>query len=122
MNVRSIRILPSSSGRHHFRLLMSFRIALLSIVSARGFFSFAFSSSSAFSRRASLFIGHIDYSTKSALVSPTDELPARLASWAGRRRLGLLSQNSTRYGHPRLGLLIGFRLPSCVGAPWEMMV
>ena len=39
--------LPSSSGRHHFRLLTSFGIALSSIASARSFFSFAFSSSSA---------------------------------------------------------------------------
>src|SRR5688500_19007377 len=45
--------LPSSSGRHHFRALMSFRMALSRTVSARSFFSFAFSSSNAFSRLAS---------------------------------------------------------------------
>src|SRR6185436_8085329 len=33
--------LPTSSGRHHFRALMSFRIALSNIVSAKSFFSFA---------------------------------------------------------------------------------
>ena len=38
-----------SSGRHHFRLLMSFRRALSNIVSANSFFSLAFSSSSALS-------------------------------------------------------------------------
>jgi hypothetical protein len=42
-----------SSGRHHFRLLMSFRIALSNMVSASSFFSLVFSSSSAFSRLAS---------------------------------------------------------------------
>ena len=45
--------LPSSGGRHHFREVTSFRIALSSIVSASSFFSFAFSSSSERSRLAS---------------------------------------------------------------------
>lgn len=45
--------LPSSGGHHHFRLVTSFRMALSSIASARSFFSFAFSSSSAFKRLAS---------------------------------------------------------------------
>ncbi len=45
--------LPSSSGRHHFRLFTSFRIALSSIASASSFLSFAFSSSSDFKRLAS---------------------------------------------------------------------
>ena len=44
---------PSQSGGHRSRLLTSFRITLSSIASARIFFSFAFSSSSAFSRLAS---------------------------------------------------------------------
>lgn len=45
--------LPFSDGRQHFPKVMSFRIALSGIVSASSFFSFAFSSSSAFSRLAS---------------------------------------------------------------------
>src|SRR6188472_290068 len=53
LRARVSHSLPLRGGRHHFRLLMSFRIALSSIVSARSFFSFAFSSSSAFSRLAS---------------------------------------------------------------------
>jgi hypothetical protein len=45
--------LASNSGRHHFRLLMSFKMALSSIVSAKSFLSLAFSSSSAFRRFSS---------------------------------------------------------------------
>src|SRR5207237_9871984 len=47
------RGLPSDGGRHHFFAAMSFSIALSSIASASSFFSREFSSSSAFSRRAS---------------------------------------------------------------------
>src|SRR5690606_6356596 len=44
---------PPGSGRHHFFEATSFSMALSSIASASSFFSLAFSSSSAFSRRAS---------------------------------------------------------------------
>src|SRR5215218_9979464 len=44
--------LSPGSGRHHFFESRSFRATLSSMVSARSFLSFAFSSSSAFSRRA----------------------------------------------------------------------
>src|SRR5262245_5389818 len=44
---------PFSGGRHRFRELMSFKTAISSIASANSFFSFPFSSSSAFSRLAS---------------------------------------------------------------------
>jgi hypothetical protein len=43
----------SGDGRHHFFEAMSFNMALSSIASASSFFSFPFSSSSVFSRRAS---------------------------------------------------------------------
>lgn len=49
--VRRARVshgLPFSNGRHRFPKVMSFRIALSSIVSASSLFSFACSSSSAF--------------------------------------------------------------------------
>ena len=45
--------LAPRDGRHHFFELMSLSMALSSIASASSFFSLAFSSSSAFSRRAS---------------------------------------------------------------------
>ena len=45
--------LAPGGGRHHFFAATSFNIALSSIASANSFFSRAFSSSSAFSRRAS---------------------------------------------------------------------
>src|SRR5262249_31730509 len=45
--------LPFGGGRHHFRELMSLRTAISSMASANSFFSFPFSSSSAFSRLAS---------------------------------------------------------------------
>src|SRR5262249_61210589 len=45
--------LASGGGRHHFLAATSRNIALLSIASANSFFSLLFSSSSAFSRRAS---------------------------------------------------------------------
>jgi hypothetical protein len=45
--------LSSGGGRHHFLAATSRNIALSSIASANSFFSLVFSSSSAFSRRAS---------------------------------------------------------------------
>jgi hypothetical protein len=45
--------LSPGGGRHHFFAATSFSMALSSIASASSFFSFAFSSSSAFSRLAS---------------------------------------------------------------------
>ena len=45
--------LPLHDGRHHFFELRSFSIALSSMASANNRFSLAFSSSYAFSRRAS---------------------------------------------------------------------
>src|SRR5262245_62646495 len=45
--------LPFGGGRHHFLELMSFKTAISSIASANSFFSFPFSSSSAFSLLAS---------------------------------------------------------------------
>ena len=53
LNARVGHDLSPSGGGHHFRLLMSFKMELSSIVSASSFFSFAFSSSSAFRRLAS---------------------------------------------------------------------
>ncbi len=44
---------PSHAGRYHFFAATSFRMALSSIASASSLFSLPFSSSSAFSRRAS---------------------------------------------------------------------
>ena len=45
---------PSGDGRQNFFVVRSFSMALSSIASASSFFSFAFSLSSAFGRRASV--------------------------------------------------------------------